>query len=129
MSEDLIIPVGEELPPLNPASRKAPQDTPRPKRKGKSADRFAVINAFTDDTIRGLTRAEIVVWLILWRDSREGVARTAQSDMARRAGCSERTVGRAVKDLERAGLLTVSHQGGLNRGVSVYRVTPLASPG
>jgi len=55
------------------------------------------------------------------------VARTSQADMARRAGCDARTVRRALKTLERAGLLTVSYQGGLNRGPSVYRVHPTPS--
>jgi DNA-binding MarR family transcriptional regulator len=71
-----------------------------------------------------LSRAEIAVWLILYRDTKDGVARTAQSDLARRAGVNERTVRRAIKKLVRKGLLEVVRQGGLVQGMSVYRVKP-----
>src|SRR5262245_26378046 len=121
MNEMQIIPVGGEPPPLDlvPA-----RDERRPAkgRKG-TGKRFQVINTFADFTLAGLDRAEVAVWLLLWRDTRpDGLARTAQTDLARRAGCSTRTVRRALKSLERAGLVVVAYQGGLNRGLSVYRV-------
>src|SRR5262245_42282420 len=121
MNDKQIIPVGAEPPPLDlvPA-----RDERRPaKEKKRAGKRFQVINAFADFTLAGLDRAEIAVWLLLWRDTRpDGLARTAQTDLGRRAGCSTRTVRRALKGLQRAGLLTLAHQGGLNRGLSVYRV-------
>ena len=49
---------------------------------------------------RNLTRAEIAVWLILYRDTREGTARTSYDELARRAGLNRRNVGRAVRRLE-----------------------------
>jgi hypothetical protein len=125
----------------NPATPSAggtpPPDTPKGKpsrdkaRKGapgkaRTAGRFRTINAFADFTLRGLDRAEIAVWLLLWRDTRpDGLARTSQADLARRAGVNQRTARRAVGSLCRAKLLTRAYQGGLNRGLSVYRVHPL----
>jgi len=100
------------------------------KPKWKAKGRFAVINTFADFTMAKLDRAEITAWLLLWRDTRpDGLARTSQADLASRAGCSVRQVNRAVQSLRRKGLLAVVHQGGLNRNVSVYRVSPLAKPG
>ncbi len=100
------------------------------KAKGKPArrkgDRFAVLNAFVDFTLSTLTRAEIAVWLLLWRDTKpDGLARTSQADLARRAGVNAKTVKRAVAALAAAGLLTVVYRGSLRRGPSAYRVRPL----
>ena len=105
--------------------------TPKGKKNGKSkgtADRFGTINQFVDFTLGSLPRNEAAVWLILWRDTKNGTARTAQADIARRANIARRTVIRNIHTLEGKGLLQTVHQGGLNRGMSVYRVLPLAKP-
>lgn len=86
-------------------------------------DRFSCINALVDGSLRDLSRAEVTTWLILWRDTKpNGLARTSQTDLARRAGTDPRTVRRAIKKLVKGGLLTVVHRGGLRRGMSSYRV-------
>jgi predicted transcriptional regulator len=127
-----IIPVGEEPPPLDDGTR-APRSRPhggKPKGKAdggksKARERFALLNAFVDFALAGLSRAEVAVWLVLVRDTRDGTARTSYDDLARRAGLNRRNVGRAVRRLERLGLLTVVHRGGLRRGASRYRVLGL----
>jgi DNA-binding MarR family transcriptional regulator len=81
-----------------------------------------VLNAFVDFALGDLSRSEIAVWFVLYRDTRDGTARTSYADLARRAGCNRRNVGRAISRLERLGLLKVVHRGGLRRGVSRYRV-------
>jgi DNA-binding MarR family transcriptional regulator len=91
-----------------------------------AGERFRVLNSFADFTLASLSRAEIAVWLILYRDTRDGTARTGMADLARRAGCDRSTVFRAAKRLERIGLLRVVRRGGPGRGVSCYRVRPLA---
>ncbi len=121
--------VGEEPGPLNDETkRNKPRSRKPPKDAGKG-DRFRVINRFVDFALVALTRAEIAVWLILWRDTRDGTARTAYDDLARRAGCDRRNVGRAVHRLEQLGLLKVVHRGGLRRGPSRYRVLPPSDDG
>jgi hypothetical protein len=125
-----ILGVGEELPPLESAEEAGPQ---HPKgvgpTKGKAGHRFQVINAFADYTLAGLSRAEMAVWVLLWRDTRpNGLARASQADLARRAGVNDRTVKRAIRSLRQSGLLTVVHRGGLFRGPSTYRVNPLKGP-
>jgi len=93
----------------------------------QAADRFAVLNAFVDFTLRELTRAELAVWLALYRDTKaaDGLARTSQADLARRAGVNLGTVKRALAKLCRRGLLAVAYRGSLRRGPSAYRVRPL----
>ena len=102
----------------------APAEAVKPKRSAKSASgRFGVLNTFVDVTMREVDRTAAAVWLVLYRDTKpDGLARTAQADIARRVGCSVRTAYAALKRLKTCGLLTVVCRGGLNRGPSIYRV-------
>jgi hypothetical protein len=125
-----ILRVGEEPPPLESDKETTPQ---HPKgtstTKGKAGHRFQVINAFADHTLAVLNRAEMAVWVLLWRDTRpNGLARASQADLARRAGVNARTVKRAISSLQKSGLVTVVRRGGLFRGPSTYRVNPLKGP-
>jgi hypothetical protein len=113
--------------PRRPACPR-PAEPANPKReagKRSAVDRFRTLNNFVDFTLAELSRAEIAVWLILYRDTRDGTVRTGMADLARRAGCSRRAVVSAVQRLERLGLLKVVYRGGIHRGSSRYRVRPL----
>jgi hypothetical protein len=130
-----IIPVGEEPPPMDRPGpgpgdgRQRHHGGAGGKPKGKSGERFAVLNTFVDFALAELSRREIAVWLVLYRDTRDGTARTSYDDLARRAGLNRRNVGRAVRRLETLGLLKVVHRGGLGRGASRYRVRGLPKEG
>jgi hypothetical protein len=129
-----IIPVGEEPRPMDGPAPSGRPHRGKPKGKptdgkSKAGERFAVLNAFVDSALTGLSRAEIAVWLVLYRDTRDGTARTSYDDLARRAGINRRNVGRAVRRLECLGLVKVVHRGGLRRGASRYRVRGLPKDG
>jgi hypothetical protein len=131
MNSPPIIPPGQVLSPMLTAAEQARTavrngGTPR-KRRRNTRDRFGVLNAFIDCTAGSLSRAEVLSWLILYRDTRNGTARTSHSDIARRAGIGRRNVVRAIGRLVKRGLLIVVYRGGLNRGPSAYRVYPLES--
>jgi hypothetical protein len=129
--------VGEEPPPLedpSPSSSPGPHRAGADRRKakgktagtrGKAGERFVVFNAFVDFTLADLSRGEVAVWLVLYRDTRDGTARTSYDDIARRAGLNRRNVARVVRRLEARGLVKVVHRGGLGRGMSRYRVRGL----
>jgi hypothetical protein len=124
-----IIPVGEELPPmegpepvLSSKVQQRHQEGRKGSTKGKTGERFAVLNAFVDFSLADLSRSEIAVWLVLYRDTRDGTARTSYDDLARRAGLNRRNVGRALPKLEARGLVQVVYKGGRGRGVSRYCV-------
>ena len=112
------------LPPLNRSS-KPPAAKTRNSDKATTGNRFAVLNNFVDFTMRELTGSDVRVWLILYRDTKNGTAATARSDIAKRAGLSVKSVSKSIKSLAGCGLLKIVHQGGLNRGMSRYRVLPL----
>lgn len=99
-------------------------------RKGKQhAGRFEMLNAFVDTQLADCTRAELAVWLVLFRDSRDGRANAAQSWIAKRAGVDERTVRRALGVLRKRGLVVVLKQGGPNVGAAIYRACCRTSRG
>lgn len=125
-----IIPVGAEPPPMHrdqdrPAPARGQNKAKGKPRRGKPGNRFAVLNAFVDFTVADLARNEIAVWLVLYRDTRDGTARTSQADIGRRIGVSGRTVRRAMDRLRRRGLLKVTFRGGIGRGASAYRIRPI----
>ncbi len=113
------------LPAMEPAEPTAEQAKPKRKpNRRKTGNRFAVLNAFVDTAAGELTRSEILVWLVLYRDTRNGIAQTSQADIARRANLSSRTVRYAIGRLTKRGLLALVYRGGINRGTSKYRVSP-----
>src|SRR6266516_7587855 len=91
-----ILAVGDEPPPLDSepephqehlppaASALTPSKGRRRAARGPAAGRFQTLNTFVDGTLRGLGRSDIGVWLVLYRDCRDGIARTSLADMARR---------------------------------------------
>ncbi len=89
-------------------------------------DRFDNINAFVDVTIRSLTRAEALIWLTIWRDTRHGYARTSYSSLAKTCGCRRATVTVALRRLREKGLIEIVRRGGRGIGANIYRVRPFA---
>ncbi|HEY2841808.1 MAG TPA: hypothetical protein VGJ26_21790 [Pirellulales bacterium] len=130
-AEPSILPGCSVLAPMevrrDEAHRPNAPRTPKAKAGGRErGSRFASLNAFVDFTMRDLTRAETLVWLALYRDTKpDGVARTSQADLARRVGANVCTIKRAVAALVHQGLLTVVCRGNLRRGPSAYRVHPI----
>ena len=128
-----VLPPRDDIEPTHNADRRNghASATKRDKAKGPSdnrkaaADRFAVLNNFIDFTMAELTGNEVAVWLVLYRDSRDGIARTSQVDIARRAGVTDRTVRNVMGKLVTKGLLVTVFRGSLNAGPSRYRVLPL----
>lgn len=108
---------------MEPRPGRPKPETGKPNRKG--VGRFAVLNEFVDCSLAGLTKVELVVWLVLYRDTRDGTARTSQTDIARRSGVSRRSIQKAMHRLEKRGFLRCVHRGGLNRGTSRWRVLPI----
>jgi hypothetical protein len=126
MTDDGPLPGCAVLPPMPVGP--SPSPLPRPKgqeRAKRAAGRFAALNAFLDATVAELPRAQMAVWLLLFRDTKaDGLARTGQADLARRAGCNAGTVKRALAGLARRELLTVVRRGRIGTGPSVYRLSP-----
>jgi hypothetical protein len=106
------------LPPVEPTPAREPTTRKR------TGGRFAEINGFIDCTLANLTRSEIAVWLVLFRDTKasQGIAPTGQADIARRAGITPRGVRKALSGLIDKGLVRIVRQGRIGVGPSAYRV-------
>jgi hypothetical protein len=135
MTEPRILAVGEEPPPLDDGEpRPQPDRQRRAQAKGKTEaekrrtrERFGVLNAFIDFTMADLKPSERAVWFVLFRDTKpDGIARTSERDIARRAGCCVRMVRYGLAALARRGLLRIVRRGRLQTGPSSYRVFGLA---
>ena len=128
-----VLPGCSVLPPMEPPRTRPASTTnskagEKPKRTAVTSNRFGELNAFVDCSMADLSRAEALTWLVLWRDTKNGTVRTALTDIARRIGASKRAAVDAVAGLVKRGLVSRIHRGGMNRGVSVYRVQPLGKP-
>jgi predicted DNA-binding transcriptional regulator len=99
----------------------------RSKRKSvrrRSLERFGVLNGFVDFGLAGLSRSEVAVWLILYRDTRpSGLARTSLADLARRGGMSRRQASRALRALIARGAVHVIRKGVIGKA-TVYSLYP-----
>ena len=110
---------------VNTASANGTPTARRKTSKRQSQLRFEALNAFVDGGLADLSRAELAVWLCLYRDTKPGgTARASLDDLARRGGMDRQTASRAVGRLERRKMLQAVRRGGLNRGPSAYRVFP-----
>ena len=98
------------------------QKPARTKRTAQSGDRFQTLNAFVDVTMRDLTPSERIVWIVLYRDVRNGVVTVSQTDVAARSGLTQSTVCLAIQKLVKRDLVRVVTQGGFRKGLSTYRI-------
>jgi biotin operon repressor len=103
------------------ADRKTAQGRKLAQASGK---RWRMLNEFIDAGGADLRPNDWRVWLVLFRDAKGDTARTSQKYVAKRLNLDRKTVGRAVKRLQAAGLLDVLHRGGFRRGPSTYRLRP-----
>ena len=92
------------------------------KPKQKSEGRFQTMNTFVDHSARLVDTTAQATWLVLFRETRNGLATISQGQIAERIGVSRRTAIRATQSLEEAKLITVVKRGGLSGGSSTYRV-------
>ena len=117
-----------DCPQSSPETRTAntadtPQGKGHRKHPKRTSDRWKTLNEFVDVTMATLTPRQLKVWLVLFRDvGKNGIARTAQTYIAKRTGLRRPTVSTVISELEVMGLIRVIHAGGLNRGLSQYEV-------
>lgn len=128
-----VLAVGAELPSMDAGhavrrtvDRQTHPRKRKPKRSGGSAvkRRFALLNWFADEGMRALRRrSEIGAWLGLYRHAKpDGTVSASVADLARRAGCSDRAMGDALRRLRQLGYVERIKRGTLAGGPSVWRL-------
>jgi predicted DNA-binding transcriptional regulator len=97
---------------------------PTPKKQAYYREWFKTLAGFVDEGARDLSRSELVVFLILLRDTRpDGTARAALTDLARRGGMTKRSAIRAVQALVRRKVVRVVRPGVVGKP-TLYTVLP-----
>jgi hypothetical protein len=91
--------------------------------RGDAAARFVTLNTFVDQVMRRLSPVESLVWIVAFRDCRNGQSSTSSTDLATRTGCGLRTVKAAVQSLCKAGLMTPVILSRHKGQASIYAVT------
>jgi hypothetical protein len=89
----------------------------------RSGDRWSVLNTFVDAVLADATEAEVRVWLVLYRDVKQGgLARVGMTDIARRAGLTRRAVVNAIAALKGRQAVEVVTRGSINGTPNAYRL-------
>ncbi|MBA4106071.1 MAG: transcriptional regulator [Pirellula sp.] len=114
---------------MRPARAGQPNKSKPSRKSTVTSDRFATLNAFVDFAMARLTRAELAVWLVLYRDTRHGVVQASVENIAERAGVSRHHTCKAIGKLIDRSLLERVRSGALNQGAAVYRVRSLPNGG
>ncbi len=84
--------------------------------------RWQTLNQFVDVVLRDLSGGEAAVWLVLFRDARNGKATTAITDLATRCGMSRRGITKALALLKEKRLVAVIRRGSAAGAPNVYAV-------
>ena len=93
-------------------------------RRHYTLERFQVLNDFVDHGLADLSRSEIAVYMILFRDTRPtGLARTSLTELSRRGGMSERQATRALGMLIKRGAVHVIRRG-IRGKATLYSLYP-----
>jgi hypothetical protein len=86
--------------------------------------RWHTFNTFIDNVARHLSPVDIAVWIILFRDCRNGTVVASNRDIGRRSACSLRAVVDSMKRLRAFGLIDAVRLS-RHKGVpSLYSLNP-----
>jgi DNA-binding MarR family transcriptional regulator len=110
----------DEVRRQRPGERESPAMT----RRRYTLERFQVLNDFVDHGLADLSRSEVAVYLILFRDTQPtGLARTSLTELARRGGMSERQASRALNKLIQRGAVHVIRKA-VGQRAAMYSLYP-----
>lgn len=113
------------LPPLESVRNEDRARTKANASRQRTNGRFQVLNRFADEGARHVSTTDQACWWIVFRATRDGAARLSHTQIAECIGMTPKTVGRAMRRLEDAGLLTVLDRVGWRLGPSTYRANPV----
>lgn len=96
-------------------------DGPAESKKGRLVKKIERFNKFIDKTVVGLDPFTALLWLVLYRMERNGIATATHGRVAQLMGVSKRTVARHIKVLIANKLLRQVGRGGWGHGYNKYR--------
>ena len=88
---------------------------------------WGVLAAYVGHGMQRVSPPASCVWLVLFRNSRDGEVTISREKIANITGLSGRYVGRKLRELESAGMLRVEVRGRKNSGPSRYRLLTIST--
>lgn len=84
--------------------------------------KIKLINRFVDETLKGLEHSTALLWVVLYREARNGVAEISHGQLAKIMNVSDRTICRHIDVLIANKLLRKLKTGGYGRGCNKYQL-------
>jgi hypothetical protein len=105
-----------------PTRRRGGSTRQEPTSSRGTNERWRTLNTFVDLVARHLSPVEIAVWMVLFRDCRDGTVKASQRNLASRSGASERSSVRAMRRLRDTWLVEVVKASKGKGEASIYRL-------
>jgi len=93
-----------------------------PRETNRLVKKIKLLNRFVDGTIIGLEPFTSLLWVVLYREARDGFAALSHEQIATKMGVSARTVARHIDILIANRLLRKVKTGGFGRGCNRYQL-------
>lgn len=84
--------------------------------------KIKLLNRFVDETLVGLDPSTALLWVVLYREARNGIAEISHGQLAKIMGVSDRTICRHIDVLIANKLLRKLKTGGYGRGCNKYQL-------
>jgi hypothetical protein len=89
---------------------------------GRLEKKIKLLNRFVDETLKGLEPFTALLWVVLYREARNGVAEISHGQLAEIMNVSDRTICRHIDVLIANKLLRKLKTGGYGRGCNKYQL-------
>ena len=99
-----------------------------PRLRQPKSPRWAMLNAFVDHQMRNLSRAAVVVWWVLFRETNnQGLSRITIEQIGEKAGISVGRVSIGLRELRALKMVVQVSRGNRNKGPSIHRLLPVST--
>jgi len=94
----------------------------QPGEPNRLVKKIKLLNRFVDETLKGLEPVTALLWVVLYREARNGVAEISHGQLAKIMNVSDRTICRHIDVLIANKLLRKLKTGGYGRGCNRYQL-------
>ena len=94
----------------------------QPGEPNRLVKKIKLFNRFVDETLKGLEHSTALLWVVLYREARNGIAEISHGQLAKIMGVSGRTICRHIDVLIANKLLRKLKTGGYGRGCNKYQL-------
>ncbi len=89
---------------------------------GRLEKKIKLLNRFVDETLIGLEPFTALLWVVFYREAKDGIVQISHGQLAKIMGVSDRTICRHIEVLILNKLLRKLKTGGYGRGCNKYQL-------